>query len=363
MDIKWTTRNYKPGDEQGIIDLWRASFPEGELERAELGYWNWQFIDNPAGRGKIRLAVHDGKIVGQYTVIPMHMQVQGIPVLGTLSIDTMTHPDYRHQGMFRTLANELYAQLGENHIPLTYGFPNDNSLGGFVKKLQWKHIYTLPVYVKPLRVGAIIEQVICNPFLAHAVLPFAQLTRAVFLRNHVPLSEIGDQLHWIIRFDSRADELWHRAYDTNMVAVTRDAMYLNWRYFDNPQRDYRAVAFEENGELIAYAVVRVMKQFGLRGVMIMELESQPNRDDAIQEVIKAISEYILEVGADLATYLAHGENYLIDLLKQNGFILLPKRFSLKNWFFGVRMNDHSIDQQIINDPDNWYLTFGDTDII
>jgi hypothetical protein len=40
MERKWCTREYQPGDEDGIIALWKVAFPEGESERADLKYWN-----------------------------------------------------------------------------------------------------------------------------------------------------------------------------------------------------------------------------------------------------------------------------------------------------------------------------------
>ena len=80
MDRKWVTRAYKPGDEAGLMALWKAAFPDGESGRAELDYWNWQFRDPPAGTARFRLAVVDEKIVGQYAVIPVPMQARGEPI-------------------------------------------------------------------------------------------------------------------------------------------------------------------------------------------------------------------------------------------------------------------------------------------
>jgi hypothetical protein len=363
MQRNWTTRNYQPGDERGINKLWKTVFSEGEHERAELDYWKWQYMNSPAGPGKIRLAVDNGKIAGQYAVVPMHMQVQAAAVLGTLSLDTMTHPDYRRQGMFTILANELYEQLGKGDIPITYGFPNDNSLGGFVKKLEWTHICTLPIYVKPINLAKIVEQAISKRWLAKAAYPLAEIAGAVVSRKSMPSSETVGKLDWIERFDQSADELWQRAYAPNKIAVTRDAKYLNWRYFDNPKRDYRAIAFREDGELVAYGVMRFMEQFGLNGLMIMELVSQPGRREAIQAVLSAIYAFSKDAGADLVACMAHTNDTLIYLLKRNGYILPPDRFSIKSWYFGVRVNNQNVNQKVINNPNHWYLTFGDTDII
>jgi hypothetical protein len=363
MDRTWITRDYLPGDEQGIIDLWKQVFFEGEQERAELDYWYWQFRDNPAGFGKIRLAVDGDHIVGHYAVVPMQIYLQGKPVDASLSLDTMTHADYRRQGMFERLANELYADLGQQDIGITYGFPNNNSLGGFVRKLEWTHICSLPVYVKPLRSAVIAGQVISNRLLASIAKPLAGLAGSLVFRSKKPPEKFARSLRWLERFDASATALWDRVYDPNKIAIKRSAEYLNWRYFQNPARDYHALAFQENGELLGYAVLRSVQQFGLRGGMITELIALPGREDVSQALLDAASQYFISREIDLIACLAHGDGRLTSLLRRNRFLLPPRQFDFKEWYFGGRTNNAAVAPQLINDPDSWYLTFGDTDII
>jgi GNAT superfamily N-acetyltransferase len=362
MERKWCTREYQPGDEDGIIALWKVAFPEGESERADLKYWNWQFRDNPAGFGRIRVAVAEDTIVGQYAIIPMRLQIEGEPVLATLSLDTMTHPDYRRQGMFTTLARELYAQLGHDGLSMTYGFPNENSLWGFTTKLQWAHICSLPVYVKPLRPSAIVERITSSHLLALAASPFVDLaTKVVFPSGTMP-DKARASVRWLERFDSRIDGLWQTVYDHRKIAVVRDATYLNWRYFLNPARDYRAVVFEEDDQIVACAVIRCMEQFGLRGGMITDIAAQPGRENTLQAVLTAVVQYSVNQEMDVAACLIYGDRRGARLLKRNGFFPIPRR-AFKEWYFGVRVNNDSISLDMVNDHRNWYLTFGDTDVI
>jgi len=362
MDRKWITRGYKPGDEDGILALWKASFPDGEIGRADLAYWNWQFRDPPAGSANIRLAAVDELIVGHYAVIPVPMQVRGEEIQGTLSLDTMTHPDYQRQGILTTLASELYAQLGQQGFPITYGFPNDNSIGPLTGKLQWSYVCSLAVYVKPLNPDVIVDQLLPNPMLTAAARPLARFGARILTAPSRAPSQAQAHLCWLDRFDARADELWLATHDPSKITLTRSADLLNWRYFQNPLRDYRAVAYEEGGDLVAYAVLRCMEQFELRGGMITELICQPGRDDALQAVLAAVEEHFVQEEADLTACLVHGDGQATRLLKQNGFLRAPKR-AFKEWYFGVRLNDDSVRPDWATDPDRWYLTFGDTDVI
>lgn len=363
LERKWSTRGYRAGDERGIVALWKHVFSEGgEIERADPAYWNWQFRDNPAGLPRIRVAVVGESIVGHWAVIPVHMQILGRTVLGTLALDAMTHPDYRHQSMLTTLASELYAELGRDGIPITYGFPNDNSIGLVTKKLQWTYLCSLPVCVKPLHPGVIVDRVISNRLLAAAARPLAEVGTALVSRRLTLPDSARANVRWLERFDERADDLWRATYDGSKIALTRNAAFLNWRYFMNPSRRYRAVAFEEQGDLIAYAVVRCMEQFGLRGGMIEDWIGQPGRDDALQAVLAAAMEHFASEHVDLAACLMYGDKRGRRLLKRNGFLVAPKR-SFKEWYFGVRVNNESVEPTIVNAPGNWYVTFGDTDIV
>src|SRR4051794_4405879 len=106
----WTTSPGGPADVDGILALRRAVFGEVDRDKLRPDVWRWQFVDNPAGRGFIRLAEHDGAVVGQYAAIPTRFRVRDAAHAGqtwALSCDTMTHPRYQKQGMFVTLAREL----------------------------------------------------------------------------------------------------------------------------------------------------------------------------------------------------------------------------------------------------------------
>jgi GNAT superfamily N-acetyltransferase len=362
MDREWFTREYRPGDEHGIIALWKAAFPDGESGRAELNYWNWQFRDPPAGPARIRLAVADELIVGQYGVVPVSMQIRGEAVQGTLSLDTMTHPAHQRQGILTTLADELYAELERNGFPITHGFPNDNSIGPLTRKLQWMHVCSLPVYVKPLRPHVIVDRVLANPLLSRVARPVAKLCTAILSPPTRVPGGAQTRVRWLDQFDARADELWQMAHDRSKIALTRSAAFLNWRYFQNPLRGYRAVAYEQDGQLVAYAVVRCMDQFGLRGGMITDLVGQPGREDALVAVLAAAEQHCVALDVDLLACLMHGDRRLTRLLKRNGFLRAPKR-AFKEWYFCVRVNNDSVRPELVADPDVWFVTWGDTDVI
>jgi hypothetical protein len=108
---KWHVREYRPEDIEGV----RGLFGEVFHHDWPIEHFLWKFKDNPAGSGIIILAEYSRQIVGQYALMPTWLRLGNEVVFGAQSVDTMTHPDYRNQGMFTVLAKacfELAAKKG-----------------------------------------------------------------------------------------------------------------------------------------------------------------------------------------------------------------------------------------------------------
>src|ERR1700743_8364 len=82
-----------------------------------------------------------------YAAIPCFLSVNNVKVLATQSADVMTHPDYRNKGLFVELALTTFQLCRELNVKLLFGFPNQNSLHGFVNKLDWQQTETMDCFV------------------------------------------------------------------------------------------------------------------------------------------------------------------------------------------------------------------------
>ena len=92
-----------------------------------------------------------------YGVIPCFMRFGDKIVLAAQSADTMTHPRYRNKGLFVQLANLTFQLCHNIGIQLLFGFPNQNSLPGFINKLEWQiteHMDYFILRVSPFLDGA-----------------------------------------------------------------------------------------------------------------------------------------------------------------------------------------------------------------
>jgi len=356
---EWHIRQLRRVDEKKLRKLTGIVFKRS-LSRE---YWNWEFCRNPAGFTQAFIAVVGDDIVGQYAVLPVRLKIMGETVFGTLGVDAMTHPKYRHQGMFVALANVLYAALARNGFPITYAFPNEASAPVVFKRLNWSYVCTLPIYVRPINIAKIAE--IFVPL--HISLSFASKALKSFPKTFLKRAKVSRKgeynVKWVKRFDDRVDSLWTRESGRYKIAVIRDKAYLNWRYCDNPERDYRIIIAEKEDNLLGYMVVRCQSRFGLKGGMIVDLLVQHDRDYIFHILMHRALDYFEQQNVDLAACMINGDYTYLKWLRSNKFFVLPAKIGVKEWHFGIRLVDSTLDSDFMSNSSNWFLDFGDTDVI
>jgi GNAT superfamily N-acetyltransferase len=363
VNRRWIVRRYQPGDEAQILRLRRLVFGDLDEQRNTESYWRWEFLGNPAGSARTWLAVAADEIVGHYAVIPVRMRHGGENLMGSLSLETMTHPDYRRQAVFTSLASKVYEELAQAGISVTHGFPNENSVRGLVSKLDWLYISSLPVFVKPLRASRIVERYIGHRALASAMGKPSEFLAGLMFRPTDAFQGQGGSVRWIDRFDERMDAFWEQVAPRYQITVVRDSTYLNWRYLDNPGRRYRAVVAEDGDDILAYLMLRPVERLRLRGGMIVDLGARPGCEGMLGVLIGEAERYFETQNVDLVASLVCGQPEYVDVLKGRGFVRLPTWLGFKKWHFGCRLHTKALDSGIFADVSNWFVTFGDTDVI
>lgn len=96
----WKVREGNRLDVEGILSLRGVVFAEEERDKLDSRFWQWEFVDGPAGKAFIYIVEDGNRIIGHFADIPRQFSVQTTGVLGTLSLDLMVHPDYWRRGIF-----------------------------------------------------------------------------------------------------------------------------------------------------------------------------------------------------------------------------------------------------------------------
>ena len=350
-------RDYNPGDEAAICALFEKVFgkPMGKTE--SLRHWQWEFLANPTGGLFVKLAWDNARLVGQYTASSLRVCADGKEIIAALSHDTMWAPEYSGSGIFLNTAQALYHEQAIAGHSFIYGFPNRNSIHGFIKNLKWQQIMPAPVHIRPVR----LTKSVSSRLFGRA--PFAGKNAIPTNISSLPFDSSGVyKLRTETKFGSWVDELWQRCRQQHRLWVIRDQNYLNWRYVRKPENKYHIVSAWKDDKPVGYVVfVYADINFG-NSVFVMDFMADLNfhgvADVLIRYVIKAAQMYNCAFASVLLT---PGSKYLW-LFRRNLFLPLPEKMFPQPLYFGARCFDPSI-ENLVNNPKAWSISWGDNDVL
>ncbi|MFI5161107.1 MAG: hypothetical protein ACHQHN_07510 [Sphingobacteriales bacterium] len=162
------------------------------------------------------IAYDQGRVpIAYYGVIPCFIKYNDQLYLGAQSIDTMTHPRFRFKGLFVQLANLTYDLAMEEGISFIFGFPNQNSLHGFLVKLKWQMTEMMDCYIIPVSIVSAEGITQRLPFAKKLYKKYQQY----ILKDYL--------------VDSKGIE--NSAFKDQFGGINRNAHYLQYRTYHNTQ--------------------------------------------------------------------------------------------------------------------------------
>lgn len=333
--MPWTTRPAEPGDHDAIRSLFREVF--GYQRNPERD--RWLAFDSPDGPIVATIAEDAGHIVGYYALLPTTLRLGGETVLGAQSLDTMTHPDYRGQGMFTRLAIATFDLAASRGIKALYGFPNAASYPGFVRKLNWHHVCDIARWTRvlhpsklasmPAPVGRTADRL--------AVSVRSRSKSAVVTNDWPDESELAALI-----------ERW-RSTDPASCFVDRSVPWMKWRFAEESGRSYRWVRTASAGDRTAVAVWGVREDG--HGVLSDVLGVD---QAAVDQVVRHVVRQAFDAG--LPALHSVTNRPIVARALRKGLFLPRKALPLI-----VRSMTHQNFRGNIHDPGSWLVSAADID--
>ena len=359
MGQEWSMRAYREGDEDGILELWKATYPEREYNREGwLRWWHWKYKENPAGPGRIWLAEHDGRIVGQKPIVPVLMKIGTKIVTAFQNIDTMTHPDHRRQGIYESLSRKTVAEAEKDGIHIGYTFPSKVTHPILVKRLGWFDVAISRIVFKPLNWQNTLTTRIDNRFLLNICARGGNLVSRVFCRTGEAQVMAGATINQVYSFDERINDFWNRVSDQHEIMVVRNKDYLNWRYVAVPSSKYLMHVVEKDEQIYGYLVLRYAQQESTKVAVIFDILAES--EQIARCLISKATERCKQEGIDVVYSSMIANQAYLKAFKRNGFISVPL---LKGrWFCAFSSSPH-ISKAFLGNPKSWFVQIGDSDSI
>jgi predicted N-acetyltransferase YhbS len=326
--VDWKVRSYHDGDEVGIVELQNT---EPRTRPYMLERWFWRYKNNPYGFLTV-VAEHDGKIVGHMAWWLLEMKFGGKKIVASQASELVVHPGYRRQGMFLAMGKALAEMAQDQGVQFTYGFPNAPAYVGHLQ-YGWVDVAQIPMLAGYFDTYPMIRR----PLSSIANLFYRKLTKKIVT---IDIAKID-------RFPESINTLTENALLRYGIFVERNAKYLNWRFFQNPEQQYEVFAYEK-GYVVTLAESLDKRKVGY----IVDIVAED--DEAFLALTqKAIAE-LAKHGVDSVKCLMQPSHYL---LKRVGFTFFPKR---KQTLI-ARVNTPSFQHIYDANKRDWFITYGDCD--
>lgn len=297
------------------------------------------------------------EIAAIYTYLPMILKLMDRKVTAMQSFDTLT--DYRHRskGLFIKLATKLEQEERTKNIELVFGFPNENSMHGFIKKLKFFYFGEVPFLVKPIRLSYAIRKLFWpkTPPEAEETICEILAPEKISLKNNSFIQSISN-------FEEDYEKLWQKVSRQINIAVNRDSAYMNWRYIIKPLQNYLRYGYYENGVLNGVVIFTLKNKHDGKIGYLMEIIFDPENKNAGNQLLKYSSQILKRNKADLilSWCLPHSFNY--SCYKEAGYYNFPEKIRPQKLGMITKTLNSNYEKEIYNIK-NWYFSYSDSDTV
>jgi hypothetical protein len=357
-------RRYQDSDEHALSCLLHNNFPNtlapGEIYKT----WVWQFKNLYGFWPPVVLAEIDSNIIAQYAVMRLPVHYKKNSVQGAISTATVTDASHRGKGLFTKLAQALYEDLKKDGCQIVFGFPNKQSFHGFVSRLGWFEIGAFPLHLRIIDPFPFVKKFLGDNILSNLGAKIFGIANKSLFRER---RKVGDD--YTIKpcspgeLPDGIEALLKASTISDRIGVVRDSRYLEWRYLDKPFFTYEIYTVTKQSALCGYFVIYVAEKLGLKTVYVMECSSTNDSSEIYSAMLRKLDEIALERKADSISMLLMTNHPQYRLFRRSGFIRVPKKLLPQKIYFAAKVLSEKIDTVYARDPKNWYITWGDLDVI
>lgn len=330
-------RAFRAGDEQRLLDLHNAVFPDAEKGVAARGpdHWAWKFRDNPVGTPHIVVAdAGDAGIVGTFSALPAYVWIEGERKITAQGVDLVVLPEWRRRparpGMFVHLSRyylDHFCGRDDGKTLFTYGWPIPNWRIG-QKYLEY--------------------QMVCN---------WDVTFRELAAPGYQPPDAPGDlEVRETERFGPDLDPIFEGLKHEMPILLDRSARTLNWRFADCPDRDYTLYECREKntGTLRGACVFRSADFVIPHAGLIMEWVCPRDDMDATVAMIAALEARARGDGCPALASVWSAQDPRFLHLQRMGYLVRGT-----SYFLVVQTFKHDVPYL----RENWFYTMGDCDMV
>jgi GNAT superfamily N-acetyltransferase len=337
-----------------------------------IARWNWQFAENPFGqeagdRVPVWIAIDAGKVVGQIAVQSGIVCIDNNEYPAGWMVDVMVLPEYRGQSLAHRLHREVASSVpfltmltmapATRRMALRERCVTLGPVREFVKLVNLDNS-TLRRYL----LARFSHRPVVHPLVKIACSLYADRVFAGLLNGALGNQAPPDRLALCAAKidiqekrspDGETEYFWNRVKTAYPAIFARNTQFLNWRFVNAPDLNYRCFVARRSGQCVGYIVLRRTTDTELSLGVIADLLTMPTDSEAIGSLL---DHALLTFDKDPAVIDCVTSNPTTEmLLRQRGF------FTLRTAHPTVVCRDASLRERVVELKDHWYFTKSDHD--
>ncbi|MGI8494771.1 MAG: GNAT family N-acetyltransferase [Pyrinomonadaceae bacterium] len=344
-------KQFKLSEKRELLFFLKCAYTDNPRQ-ADEKFWDWHFLESPFAEPDnmpVWVAKDGAKIVGQLAAIPVKLKVGETQKSAIWILDFIVDENYRGKGIGKNLvgASEEFCPLGlgvntsEQHAP------------ALLQKLGWKIVGKISRYNKLLFPGEALREV-------SQIKPLRSILNAAFFpfrpKDKFDFSNPNSNVRLVENIDFSFDELWLESKMNWSCGVARTSKILNWQYRRQPGKKFDILGYFQNEKLLGYAVLFFRKKNKYGAISKASLTDifyhSENSVEIVDELLRGAIRFAAQRRAGTLV------TDVIDSLIQKRLTKFGFRRTKNPLQLMVKSPDN---QELLYNPENWFLTRGDSD--
>ena len=325
------------GDEKKLLNYYREFHERGEKIAA---YWQWRQKEKDTVRvGRDYVAVFENRIVGAMGINPVIHTYKGDKIVAYYHRDTLISPTMRGRGLVKKLL-----EVATNQWNMVLGKGSNETMYKIRKSFGWQDVPNsdnMAFVFKSWPAGKSLKIRFFHLFL----FVWGTALSSIYSKHSTSCCKIS-------KFDYKFDDLANNLSKNDNFKIYKNSSYLNWRYFNCPERKYTVLRTIDNN--IAGAVVLRLPTKKTEEAWIVDCICDPANVKCARKLISEALKQAKQAGASKILVFATLPDFR-KILYRFGFVSIKR--SPK--FTYIINSDHILINKI--NHIKWNFWHGDSD--
>lgn len=362
MTKEFTSRTYKKGDEDEIVELLKLSFPEWATREKPQEYWNWKYRDTPLG-SSINVILSNEIVVGVGHEINLNIKVGSRILKSQYGDDYTTHPNFRRRGVYKSLVNRFYTEIGkqiEFEFSLSTNPIVNASYMTMIPPTRLKFAYSLKhlFRIKNISMHIDAKKINNKAIVKYGFRVFKSLNNTSNSKSIKP-DVSNTTINEPHKFSEKYNDFWENIKDRHNFIIERSAKYLNWRYKDPRGGSYIIREARNGDKIFGYIVLQVREKEDYPEGYIVDISTTSEDPKLYNTLLEDACKYFDDLGLNAVNLHLVNGHPLYKYAKRYGF--LDPHFISKTYIGGSLTKAFDKEREILESskPNQLHFCYGD----